>query len=491
MIKTRIMKRENIHKIVSALFVLLAVACSKEEFADIPMDGEQQEIRFDIAVATATPSDPSTRVSTATDFTSSFTAGDKVGLYIVKGGDGELKSTGNWVENALMTFDGTKWTCHLPAEKNCYPKDGSKLSFYAYYPYNAQVTDPLNMSFSVQADQSAGLSSSYLMTASKKGVSKSHNPVQLTFAHKLAMVKVNLINGQQAHNIAPGPADVVTLKGRQLTTSLNLATDDVGSSGPPTDVKMHYNTADKCWYALVPHQLVTTSSVQLTFEWTHILTLKHTPPVRFTLVKGEVKPLDIEINANMTIDPNHVYAVGDAYPYVGFDKKGVVFEVSDGGKSGKIISLQREYGLLWSTESVVTNANNDNNGRVNMATVLKRDNTFTKYPAFKWVHGLNSVNTTYAADSKGIWYLPARYEINPMFADENKEKVSRTLKALGMEDPLPENCGMWSSTEAYDGGYPEWRAYSISLWGGMDMTGPKTDGDRTYAWPIMAFEPPK
>lgn len=483
------MKRKNIHQIASALFVLLAVACSKEEFADIPMDGEQQEIRFDIAMANATPSGPSTRVSTATDFTSTFTAGDKVGLYIVIGDDSELKSTGNWVENVPMTFDGTTWTCDLPEGKKCYPTDGSKLSFYAYYPYDSKVTDPLNMSFSVQANQSAGLSSSYLMTASKKGVSKSHNPVQLTFAHKLAMVKVNLINGQQAHNIAPGPADVVTLKGRWLTTSLNLATDDVGSSGPPTDVKMHYNTADKCWYALVPHQLVTTSSVQLTFEWTHILTLKHAPPKPFTLAKGEVKPLNITINANMTIDKNHVYAVGDAYPYVGFDKKGVVFEVSGGGKSGKILSRERVYGLTWSTESFLTNANNDNNGRVNMKTVLNHDNTFAQYPAFQWVHGLNSESTTYEADSKGIWYLPARYEITPMFAGENKEKVSRTLKALGMEDPLPENYGMWSSTEAYDGGYSEWRAYSISLWGGMDMTGPKTDGDRTYAWPIMAFGP--
>lgn len=385
-----------------------------------------------------------------------------------------------------MTFDGSKWTCNLPEGKNCYPKDGSKLSFYAYYPYNAQVTDPLNMSFSVQADQSAGLSSSYLMTANQKDVSKSHYPVQLTFSHKLAMVKVNLINGQQAHNIAPRPADVVTLKGRWLTTSLNLATDDVGSSGPPTDVKMHYNTADKCWYALVPHQLVTQSSVQLTFEWTHILTLKHTPPKQFTLAKGEVKPLDITINANMTIDKNHVYAVGDAYPHVGFNKQGVVFEVSEDGKSGKIISLERVYGLTWSTETVLTNANDGNNGRVNMTTIRLLDNTFAQYPAFKWVHGLNPESTTYEADSKGIWYLPARYEIRPMYTSENKGKVSRTLEALGMEDPLLGNGLMWTSTEEYEGANPISRAYSIGLWGGMVMTSQK-NRVVMYTWPIMAF----
>lgn len=473
---------------IALLVLLLGAACDKAEYDGIPADGEPQPIRFDIAVATATPSGPSTRVSTATDFTSTFTAGDKVGLYIVKGGDGELKSTGNWVENALMTFDGSKWTCHLPTEKKCYPKDGSKLSFYAYYPYDSEVTDPLNMIIEVKSDQSAGLSSSYLMTAIQKNVSKSHNPVQLTFSHKLAMVKVNLINGDGAHNKAPRQADVVTLKGRQLTTSLNLATGGAETSGEATDIKMYYNEADQCWYALVPRQGVEKSNELLTFEWAHILTLRHMPGTDLILPVGEVKPLNITINANMTIDPNHVYKVGDAYPYVGFDKKGVVFEVSTDGKSGKIISRERVYGLTWSTESVVTNAKNDDNGRVNMETIRQLNNTFTKYPAFQWVHGLNPGQPTYAADSKGIWYLPARDEINPMFADENKEKVSRTLKALGMEDPLPENCGMWSSTEAYDGEYPIWRAYSISLWGGMDMTGPKTDVN-TYVWPIMAFGP--
>lgn len=69
---------------IALLVLLLGAACDKAEYDGIPADGEPQPIRFDIAVATATPSGPSTRVSTATDFTSTFTAGDKVGLYIVR-----------------------------------------------------------------------------------------------------------------------------------------------------------------------------------------------------------------------------------------------------------------------------------------------------------------------------------------------------------------------------------------------------------------------
>lgn len=485
------MKRENLYKIVFALFaLLLAAACDKAEYDGSPADGEPQPIRFDIAVATATPSGPSTRVSTATDFTSSFTAGDQVGLYIVKGDDSKLKSSGNWVENALMTFDGTKWTCDLPSGKEYYPRDGSKLSFYAYYPYKEGVTDPLAISFSVQKDQSAGLSSSYLMTASQKGVSKRHDPVRLTFSHKLAMVKVNLKDGVPAKDKAPFPADVVTLKGRQLTTSLDLATGVVGTLGEATDVKMHYNKADKCWYALVPQQVVTIGSVQLTFEWTHILTLKHTPPKQFTLAMAEVKPLDITINVNMTVSANHVYKVGDAYPYGGFyDKKGVVFEVSDDGKSGKILSLQRWPNIEWSTETVELGADNRENGRVNMATVMEHDATFAKYPAFLKVHEQNPPKTIYTDDSKGIWYLPAADELQAMYGnDDTKAKVGHTLEALGLDIAYSKGYA-WRSTErAFD---PINYALRINMLYGTVMYEIKTskaanDGIN-HVWPIMAF----
>lgn len=485
------MKRGNLYKIVYALFALLLVAaCDKEEFAGIPADdGQPQKIRFDIAVATATavPSGASTRVSTSTDgnYTSTFTADDCVGLYIVEGDSGLLAS-GNWVDNVPMTFDGEKWNYTLPEGKDCYPQ-GGKLSFYAYYPYNAQLTSSRDITFTVQADQSTtGFASSYLMTASALGVYGSYNPVKLVFSHKLALVRVNLKDGDEPKDKAPGPADIVTLKGRALNISLDLASDARHTSGGATDVKMYYNKTDKCWYALIPAQNVAAGSGLLTFEWTAITTLNHTTGSGFMLQDGQVKPLDITIDVNMTIDSNHVYAVGDAYPYVGFDKKGVVFEVSNGGKSGKIISLKREYGLEWSTDTAyVTNANNRQDGRVNMETIRERDNTFTKYPTFNWVHELTPANTTYADDSKGLWYLPADEELKPMYAADNKEKVSRKLKALGLEDPFPENnTYIWSSTE--DSSNQQRGAHAMRLSDGTVSAFNKDEGF-LYTWPIMAF----
>lgn len=490
------MKPRNLHKIAFALFaLLLAASCDKEEFAGRPADdGQPQPIRFDIAMATATatPSGVSTRVTTATDYTSTFTAGDRVGLYIVKGNAG-LQPSDNWVDNALLTYDGEKWTCDLPEGKEYFPHDGSQLSFYAYYPYKAQLADSLVIEFTVPSDQStdSGFASAYLMTASETYVSRRHDPVSLWFSHQLALVRVKLIDGDEPKDIAPGRADVVTLKGRKLRTRLSLPDNDGGYVwGAATDVKMHYNTDDRCWYALVPRQTVTAGSGLLTFEWTGITTLNHKTGQDFHLLAGAVNQLDITIDAK--IDPNHVYAVGDAYPYAGFEKKGVVFEVSNGGKSGKIISLKREYGLYWSTDtSYVTKANNKLNGRVNMATLRTMDplypERFDECQAFKWgAHCLNPENTTYAADSKGLWYLPADEELKPMYAADNKEKVSRRLKALGLENPFPENnTYIWSSTEE-DLSNPKQKAHAMRLSDGTIFTFDKNEGS-LYTWPILAF----
>ncbi len=467
--------------------LLLAAACGKEEFAvPPPAGGAPQEIRFEIAIATAaaTPCGASTRVATNTDFTSSFTAGDRVGLFIVKG-DGALQSAGNWVDNAPMTFDGTTWTCDLPAGKDVYPKDGKPLSFYAYYPYRPEGVDPLAMPFTVQTDQSTtGLSASYLLTASTPNVDKTADPVSLTFRHKLALVRVKLADGPADKDKAPRPADVVTLKGRQPSATLNLATGDVATSGAATDIRMHYNSAEKCWYALVPQQNVPQGSVLLTFEWTYLTTLSHRPSRSFNLIRSEVKPLDLTIDVNLTVDPNHVYKVGDIYPYVGFSgKKGVVFEVSNGGKSGKIVGLRRMEGVLvWSTELVFTNISDDDNGRVNMEGFRKRDGKFEKYPAMKWVDGLNRQGTTYGAQSTGVWYLPALNEMRAVCSEQNREILTPVLKELGIENPFPEYKFAWTSTD-----WTNINVATVHLENGLGMALSKDDAVTNCTWPVMAF----
>lgn len=489
------MKRGNIHKAVFALFaLLLAAACDKEEFADTPAPdpGAQQQIRFDVTVATGMPSDASTRVATNANFTSAFTSGDKVGLFIVKGDGAALQSSGNWVDNAPMTFDGSAWTCTLPAGKDVYPKDGEPLSFYAYFPYRPEGVDPLEMSFTVQTDQStaADFAKSHLLMAVKTGVGKSNNPVQLVFSHKMAMLKVNLKDGANDWEKVPRPADVVTLVLRYPQTTLNLATGatTIGAEQTRTGIKMYRNPADGCWYALLaPGQRIGNGNHLIDFEWTHITSLKHTHRSDpYLLEAGQVKPLDITISIDEypNVDPNHVYQVGDAYPHVGFTRKrGVVFEVSNGGKSGKIVGLRRMEGVLvWSTELVFTNISDEDNGRVNMEGFRKLDGKFDKYPAMKWVHSLNRQETTYGAQSTGVWYLPAQNEMKAVCSEQNREILTPVLKELGIENPFPEYKYAWTSTD-----WTNINVATVHLENGLGMAQGKDDAVTNCTWPIMAF----
>lgn len=148
--------------------------------------------------------------------------------------------------------------------------------------------------------------------------------------------------------------------------------------------------------------------------------------------------------------------------------------------------------LQWSKEIVETGAGDFYNGRVNMAAVKKHNPTFANYPAFSRVHVLNPGETNYTAESKGIWYLPARNELSSIYKEGNQEKIARTLEALGLETPFPSQISAWSSTEYYALEHNTFFVSIIYLATGAFMREIKTNKfEHIFAWPIMAFEPPK
>ena len=92
------------------------------------------------------------------------------------------------------------------------------------------------------------------------------------------------------------------------------------------------------------------------------------------------------------------YAVGETY--------------NENGVKGKIIYMNdtiryvgKDVGeAAWSTETVLTGATDENDGRVNMAIIKKISGWKDLYPAFALCDALNTGNVT-------GWYLPAREEL--------------------------------------------------------------------------------
>ncbi|MBP3423725.1 MAG: PEGA domain-containing protein [Alistipes sp.] len=110
------------------------------------------------------------------------------------------------------------------------------------------------------------------------------------------------------------------------------------------------------------------------------------------------------------------YKVGDLYNENGL--KGVVFEVSADGRSGKIVHLEKSRNSLnWSNESEskrTIGANNLYDGEKNMAAVKQVPGWKDKYPLFAYCDNLGSG-----------WYIPAKAELEAIY--KNKALIEPRL----------------------------------------------------------------
>lgn len=149
-----------------------------------------------------------------------------------------------------------------------------------------------------------------------------------------------------------------------------------------------------------------------------LLGVKHSAPQATTVVKPSVT--------------YKTYKVGDYYD--DGKREGVVFEVSDDGRHGKIVSLDETKGK-WCTEGKskqrsVVGASSDSDGKSNTDKVMACADS-EEYPAFQWCR------------AKGDeWYLPSLEELELLY--KVKDKVNKTL----IDKSMKELSGRyWSSTE--------------------------------------------
>lgn len=120
------------------------------------------------------------------------------------------------------------------------------------------------------------------------------------------------------------------------------------------------------------------------------------------------------------IKEHRVYKVGDYYD--DGEKQGVVFDVWDEGRHGKIVSLDQGEGLQWDSKSFTLSVGTDSqtDGKYNTDKVLARRDT-DKFPVFAWcIH-------------KGrAWYLPAINELKLLLLNDSvHDVVNETLARQG------------------------------------------------------------
>ena len=116
-------------------------------------------------------------ITRATDV--NFEDGDAIGLTITR-------ASGAYATNEKLTYSGTSFAGTL----NWYSEGNETSSLKAYYPYSG--TFPAT--FTVQTDQSKGITSSDFMSATKSDVYPTANDVAMVFTHKLTKILVKITN---------------------------------------------------------------------------------------------------------------------------------------------------------------------------------------------------------------------------------------------------------------------------------------------------------
>lgn len=178
-------------------------------------------------------------------FATTFVEGDEVGIFayngetaVVKNAHYKLNADGKWVAQ------GTAITA----------EEGVSYSYYAYYPYDASITEATSVSLTVKGDQTTGYTGSDALIAKSENVAAGTNTVTLQYTHAFALVQVTLKGDLAAKDAT------VTLQNVYPTAALNIKAGTVGqATGTMGTVAMkacttNGETAPFNYRAIVPAQ---------------------------------------------------------------------------------------------------------------------------------------------------------------------------------------------------------------------------------------------
>ena len=198
-----------------AAAMLLALTSCQDEVTAVEEQANPNIMTFDIAYP-----GQQTRVTG-----NAFESGDRVGLFITQQ-DLPLEVSGNYVNNASLSFNGAQWEPESPIYW-----DGGTYNIYAYYPQIESVSSVDNLPVSVATDQQAegGYEKSDFLWASNLGAVADNTPVSLQFSHRMSRMLIQLVKGEDYEGELPEDAEVYihnTVPQATIDLSVGIVTRD-------------------------------------------------------------------------------------------------------------------------------------------------------------------------------------------------------------------------------------------------------------------------
>lgn len=268
-----------------SVLVLLMVGCTEPITVETNDPVESEKMPISIAM------DFATRVTDA-----GYEYGDKVGLYVVNGGNG-LSNSGNHVDNMGFTYDGySTWTPDTPIY---WANQYTPATFYCYYPYIEGPTSVFSVYHYTKADQSTleWYKASEFLWGKAESIYPTSEAVSITTYHMMANMVINLKPGKGFTEESLASADKEVrihnmLNGMciDLPSGIGYATNDRPDIAP-------YNVEGNTYRALVVPQtinaytdLVTIKIADVTYTFTtdRDISLQSNTRAKFTITIDKI-----------------------------------------------------------------------------------------------------------------------------------------------------------------------------------------------------------
>lgn len=282
-----------------------------------------------------------------------FADGDRIGVYVVdyNGNEaGELRNDGNRADNVWFEFNAGSgsWT----SAHDIYWKDShTHADIYGYYPFTS-VADVSALPFEVRRNQAeetiegmlSGYEASDFLWGKTSDVAPTSDVVQISFSHRLSMIRVVLEEGS---GFASGEWDEagksVLVTGICRAADIDLATGTAYVKGNPDGSGIIPYGHDGEWRAVVIPQTVSagTPLVNITVDGTPY---KFSRDEDFTFVPSRQHNFTITVNKKPDGDFEFIPSEGgisawnsDTEPHGGTAKEYVVINVSEPGTLDKCV----------------------------------------------------------------------------------------------------------------------------------------------------------
>lgn len=201
---------------------------------------------------------PSQQGSTRATATA-FEANDRIGIFITEQ-DAPLQVSGNYVNNAPLTYEGGVWKPDRPIRWN----DGT-FNIYAYYPYSTPSLSVDDAPFSVATDQStvrsatapSGYEASDFLWAGSNKLTASGDAINLQFKHRMSKLLIRLVKGEDYEGELPNEAEVYihnTVPSATIDLSVGVVTRN--PHGKAQSIKAQEMGGQKFTAILVPQRIV-------------------------------------------------------------------------------------------------------------------------------------------------------------------------------------------------------------------------------------------